>query len=141
VALPGLVIPSNWYYAALRDRARQATAFFEAHLRQHDLLMLPALPLPLPDWPSVTVGDPDFDVRQLLALYVYMGFVNYLGFPSLTIPIASDARGQPISAQFIARPYEEKTLLAFAARVEHERFGQDGFTRRFIQRHSPQLGG
>lgn len=131
VALPGLVIPADWYRAALQDRMQRARAFFAAHLQQHDLLMLPALPQPLPDRAVVTPGEPGFDVRQLLLLHSLMGFVNYLGFPSMVIPIASDARGLPISAQFIARPFEEQTLLAFANAVELERFGSDGFTRRF----------
>jgi aspartyl-tRNA(Asn)/glutamyl-tRNA(Gln) amidotransferase subunit A len=60
-----------------------------------------------------------------------MGFVNYLGFPAMVIPIAIDPRGLPISAQFIARPFQEQTLLTFANEVELERFGSDGFTRRF----------
>ena len=131
VALPGLAIPADWYQAALQDRMQRAHAFFSAHLQQHDLLMLPALPQPLPDRAVVTPGEPGFDVRQLLSLHSFMGFVNYLGFPAMVIPIASDVRGLPISAQFIARPFEEQTLLAFANAVELERFGSDGFTRRF----------
>jgi len=131
VALAGLAIPADWYRAALQDRAQRARAFLSAHLQQHDLLMLPALPQPLPDRAVVTLGEPGFDVRQLLSLHSFMGFVNYLGFPAMVIPIASDARGLPISAQFIARPFEEQTLLAFANAVELERFGSDGFTRRF----------
>ena len=62
--------------------------------------------------------------------------MNYLGFPSLVVPVASDAQGRPISAQFIGRPYEEQTLLAFADRIEHDRFGDDGFTRRFTSLQS-----
>lgn len=135
VALPGLAIPPDWYAAALNSRSFYAKAFFTAHLQQSDILMLPALPQPLPDWASVTVGNPHFDVKQLLALHAFMGFVNYLGFPSLVIPVASDARGRPISAQFIARPYEEQTLLAFAGHIQHQRFGSDGFTRRFTPLH------
>jgi aspartyl-tRNA(Asn)/glutamyl-tRNA(Gln) amidotransferase subunit A len=131
VALPGLVIPADWYRAALQDRMQRARAFFSAHLQQHDLLMLPALPQPLPDRAVVTPGEPGFDVRQLLSLHSFMGFVNYLGFPAMVIPIAIDPRGLPISAQFIARPFQEQTLLTFANEVELERFGSDGFTRRF----------
>lgn len=131
VALPGLAVPASWHRAALRDRMRHATSFFETHLRDHDILMLPALLRPLPQWSSVTPGAADFEPRQLLSLYSCMGFVNYLGFPSLVVPIAADAQGRPISAQFIGRPYEEQTLLAFADRIEHDRFGEDGFTRRF----------
>ena len=131
VALAGLVIPADWYRAALQDRTQRARTFLSAHLQQHDLLMLPALPQPLPDRAVVTPGEPGFDVRQLLSLHSFMGFINYLGFPALVIPIASDARGLPICAQFIARPFEEQTLLAFANAVELEHFGSDGFTRRF----------
>ncbi len=131
VALPGLVIPLHWYQAAVQDRSLRARAFFNAHLKDHDILMLPALPQPVPNWSAVTPGNNDFDVRQLLGLHNFMGWVNYLGFPSLVMPIASDARGLPISAQFIARPYEERTLLAFAEGLEIKRFGNSGITRHF----------
>lgn len=131
VALPGLVIPLEWYQAAVRDRSQRARAFFNAHLTEHDILMLPALPQPIPDWSVVSSGSNDFDVKQLLGLHRFMGWVNYLGFPSLVMPIASDARGLPISAQFIARPNEERTLLAFAAGLEIKHFGSNGITRHF----------
>lgn len=131
VALPGLVMPLDWYQAAVRDRGPRARAFFNAHLKDHDILMLPALPQPVPDWSVVTPGSTDFDVKQLLSLHSFMGWVNYLGFPSLVMPIASDARGLPICAQFIARPFEERTLLAFADGLEIKRFGHSGITRHF----------
>lgn len=131
VALPGLVMPLDWYQAALRDRGPRARAFFNVHLKDHDILMLPALPQPVPDWSAVTPGSAEFDVKQLLSLHSFMGWVNYLGFPSLVMPIASDARGLPISAQFIARPFQERTLLAFAEGLEIKRFGNSGITRHF----------
>jgi Asp-tRNA(Asn)/Glu-tRNA(Gln) amidotransferase A subunit family amidase len=131
VALPGLVMPLGWYQAAVRDRGLRARAFFNAHLKEHDILMLPALPQPVPDWSAVTPGSTEFDVKQLLSLHSFMGWVNYLGFPSLVMPIASDARGLPICAQFIARPFEERTLLAFADGLEIKRFGHSGITRHF----------
>jgi Asp-tRNA(Asn)/Glu-tRNA(Gln) amidotransferase A subunit family amidase len=60
-----------------------------------------------------------------------MGWVNYLGFPSLVMPIASDARGLPISAQFVARPHAERSLLSFAEGLEIKHFGNSGITRHF----------
>jgi Asp-tRNA(Asn)/Glu-tRNA(Gln) amidotransferase A subunit family amidase len=134
VALAGLAIPHEWYGAALAGRAGRARAFVEEHLRLHDMLLLPALPHPVPDWRTVSVGSPDFEARQLLALHRYMGFVNYLGFPSLVIPIARDTRGLPISVQLIARPFHERTLLAFAGTVEARRFGAGGFTHPFFSK-------
>ncbi|RYX94293.1 MAG: amidase [Comamonadaceae bacterium] len=123
VALPGLVIPRDWYDASLADRARQLRLFVSDQLGDHDLLLLPALPQPVPDRDTVTPGRPGFDVRQLLALHRHMGFVNYLGCPSMVIPVARDARGLPISVQVLARPFHERDLLAFAAQVETRLFG------------------
>jgi aspartyl-tRNA(Asn)/glutamyl-tRNA(Gln) amidotransferase subunit A len=55
-----------------------------------------------------------FQPRQLLGLHRFMGFVNYLGFPALVLPVARDARGRPICVQALARPYHEHTLLRVA---------------------------
>ena len=132
VALAGLVIPPAWYSAALADRGRHTQMFAQAHLRSHDLLVLPALPHPVPNWNLVVTDSPNFDVKQLLALHAYMGFVNYLGFPSLVFPIASDARGLPISVQVLAKPFHEADLLAFAEKFELRRFGVNGFTEQFL---------
>jgi aspartyl-tRNA(Asn)/glutamyl-tRNA(Gln) amidotransferase subunit A len=131
VAMMGLVLPEPWYHAALRDRSKRAIAFVNDYLFDADILMLPALPQPVPDWTRVCVGHPDFDVREFLALHSFMGFVNYLGFPSLVMPIARDERGMPISAQFIARPFQERILLSLANRFELEHFGNNGLTRHF----------
>lgn len=133
VALAGLVIPEAWYRAALADRARRTTAFVKEHLRVHDVLLIPALPQPVPDWRVVSPGDPQFDVGRLLALHRYMGFVNYLGCPSVVIPIARDVRGMPISVQLVAKPFHERDLLAFASAVEVHRFGTGGFTKHFCR--------
>jgi Asp-tRNA(Asn)/Glu-tRNA(Gln) amidotransferase A subunit family amidase len=132
VALAGLVIPADWYRAALADRARRAHAFVDQNLSCHDLLILPALPDPLPDWTTVSPGNPDFQVRKLLGLHRYMAFANYLGCPSLVMPIASDARGLPISVQVVARPFHERSLLAFASMVENRLYGSHGITSSFL---------
>ena len=118
VALPGLVMPADWHSAALADRARQVTNFVQQQLRAVDVLVMPALPAPVPDWQTVTLGHATFDVRQLLALHRFMGFINYLGLPALVVPIARDARGMPISVQLVGRPFHELTLLRLAAQIE-----------------------
>ncbi|MBI2727944.1 MAG: amidase [Polaromonas sp.] len=133
VALAGLVIPPQWYHAALADRGRHAQMFVQEHFQGHDLLVMPALPQPVPDWRAVAADSPGFDVRQLLALHSHMGFVNYLGFPSMVFPIARDSRGMPISVQVLARPFHEADLLAFAEQVELRRFGVNGFTEHFLK--------
>jgi Asp-tRNA(Asn)/Glu-tRNA(Gln) amidotransferase A subunit family amidase len=136
VALPGLAIPGDWHAAALADRARRCRAFVDAHLREHQILLLPALAEPVPDWQVVALECERFEPRQLLALYRYMGFVNYLGLPALLLPVAADRQGMPISVQLIARPFHERLLLEFAHALERDRFGPEGITRAFLSKGS-----
>lgn len=131
VALPGLVMPAEWLAAALADRARRLRDFMHAHFKAHDILVLPALPAPIPDWQAVTPGEPAFDVRRLLALHRFMGFVNFLGLPALAVPVALDARGLPISVQLVGRPFHELTLLRFAAQIETQHFRMEGVPPSF----------
>ncbi len=67
-----------------------------------------------------------FNGRALAALYALMPFINYLGLPALVFPLGSDRQGRPVSVQAVGRPGAEITLLAFAYRVERERFGNEG---------------
>jgi Asp-tRNA(Asn)/Glu-tRNA(Gln) amidotransferase A subunit family amidase len=60
-------------------------------------------------------------------LHRFMGFVNYLGFPALVCPVATDSRGLPICVQALARPFHEHALLRFAAEATRQRFGEGGF--------------
>ncbi len=131
IALPGVVIPDAWLAVARSERARWLRSFVSAQLADCDVFMLPALANPVPDMDSVTPGHTRFDAKQLLGLYRYMGFANYLGLPAIVFPIAADARGMPISVQLVARPFHEHTLLAFAGAVQSQRFDGASFTRRF----------
>jgi Asp-tRNA(Asn)/Glu-tRNA(Gln) amidotransferase A subunit family amidase len=122
IALAGLVMPDDWLWGALEDRPRRTHDFVRQHLMDHDVFVAPALAAPIPDWSQVIPGQPAFESKQLLALHRYMGFVNYLGLPSLVVPIASDRRGLPISVQLIGRPFSERRLLAAARAIESSGF-------------------
>lgn len=122
VALAGLVIPRPWYEAAIACRAQHVRDFVRKHLEGHDILMVPALSTPIPDWNEVMPGNALFNVRQLLGLHRFMGFVNYLGLPALLVPVATDKRGLPISVQLIGRPFHELDLLKYARKIESQHF-------------------
>lgn len=111
----GLAMPTAWYDAALALRGTWTARFVAQVFAHADVLVLPALPHGVPDWPVVQVGEPRFDARQLLALHQFMGFINYLGLPALHLPIARDAKGRPIGLQLVGRPFAELQLLALAA--------------------------
>jgi len=132
VALAGLVMPHHWHKAALADRARRTREFVAQHLSDHDVFMAPALPDPIADWADVTPGHAAFNARLLLGMHRYMSFVNYLGLPSLVMPVANDARGMPISVQLVARPFHENLLLGFAHQLELRLFGTHGVAQQFF---------
>jgi len=121
IVLGGLALPRDWHGAALHARSGALRDFVAVHFSDADVLMLPALPRPVPDWRRVAPGNEQFQVRELLALHRYMGFVNYLGLPALVLPVACDANGRPVSVQLLARPHHEADLLSFAARLESTR--------------------
>jgi aspartyl-tRNA(Asn)/glutamyl-tRNA(Gln) amidotransferase subunit A len=79
-----------------------------------DFLIMPSLADTVPDWQTVEIGLPTFDRAALFAMHRYMGFVNYLGLPSLNLPIGRDERGRAICVQVLARPFAEHQLLNFA---------------------------
>jgi len=117
VALPGVAIPDAWHSAGKAARAGHARAFAARYFGDKDVLLLPALPAPVPDWDLVDTRSAAFQGRALLGLHRYMGFVNYLGFPALVLPVGRDARGRPICVQILARPLHELTVLHFAGEV------------------------
>lgn len=127
LAVPGLAIADDWAEGLRQRRSGHLRAFVASHLEAYDLILLPAFTSPVPDVAQVSPGDPRFEGRRLLDLYRLMGFVNYLGLPSVVFPIGTDERGLPVSVQAIARPYEDATLLAWAGWHELRMYGDQGF--------------
>jgi aspartyl-tRNA(Asn)/glutamyl-tRNA(Gln) amidotransferase subunit A len=127
VTMPGIAIPPEWVAQARARRNACAKAFVDDCLSDADLLLVPALPRGIPDWTVVHTRSPQFDPRELLALYRWMPFVNYLGFPAIVFPVGSDRRNRPVCIQAIARPYHESTLLSLAYQIERARHGTAGF--------------
>ena len=120
-------MPPAWLPSALAVRCAELRRFCQTHLPAGSVLLMPALPHPVPDWQTVHPGQSGFVVRELLALHRCMGFINYLGLPALVLPIAKDSRGLPISVQLVGRPFHEHELLAVAAQLQERRFGSAGF--------------
>jgi aspartyl-tRNA(Asn)/glutamyl-tRNA(Gln) amidotransferase subunit A len=118
VVAPGAVLPAHWYRAALATRADTLRRFVARHFADADLLLVPALPICIPDWDTVHTDAPRFAPRTLVALHRWMSWVNYLGLPAIVFPIGTDSRGRPISVQIIGRPGGEAALLALAHELE-----------------------
>lgn len=124
---PGVAVPALWHLEALARRDAHRNQLVSECFADADIVLLPAMTKTLPDWAQVHTESASFDAQRLLAMHLWMPFVNYVGLPSVVFPIGRDARNHPVSVQAIARPYQEHTLLAFAYRHERERYGENGF--------------
>ena len=114
IGLLGLGLPQSWYEESIQSRTFLLENFVNQHFGEADFLITPSLADTVPDWQTVQIGHSTFDRAALFAMHRYMGFVNYLGLPSLNLPIGRDAQGRAICVQVLARPYAEHQLLNFA---------------------------
>jgi aspartyl-tRNA(Asn)/glutamyl-tRNA(Gln) amidotransferase subunit A len=64
----------------------------------------------------VDIGGQQHGVRA--AVTRLTGPTNLTGFPSLSVPCASNAAGLPVGAQLIGRPFDEATLYRFGHAYE-----------------------
>lgn len=128
----GLVAPIEWVHYAQRARSQFVHAFVDTHLKHTDILITPAYAYSIPDVNEVTLKAPQFNARKRVGLHQFTSFVNYLGLPALVMPIARDAMGKPVSIQLIAKPFHERTLIAYATHIENLIFGEKGILPSFF---------
>ena len=114
-ASTGLAIPAAVYLEALQLRIPLLQRFVERVFSRCDVLLTPTLPIPVPRRDETDVGA-GASLWQILSRLVHCTApFNYLGLPAITVPAGLDARGLPMGAQYVARPYAESTLLRVAA--------------------------
>jgi len=114
-ASTGLAIPAAVYLEALQLRIPLLQRFVESVFSRCDVLLTPTLPIPVPRRDETDVGA-GASLWQILSRLVHCTApFNYLGLPAITVPAGLDARGLPMGAQYVARPYAEATLLRVAA--------------------------
>jgi aspartyl-tRNA(Asn)/glutamyl-tRNA(Gln) amidotransferase subunit A len=110
----GLHIPAARYLEALAIRGKVTAGFVGTVFADIDVLVMPVLAFPVPtiaetdieasaDIPNVVAG-----VTQLTRPF------NYLGLPSLALPVGFDGNGVPIALQLIGRPFNESLLFRLA---------------------------
>lgn len=114
-ASTGLAIPGAAYLEALRLRPLLLARFVREVFGRCDLLFTPTLPIPVPRRDETDVGAGSGLWEILSKLVHCTAPFNYLGLPAIAVPAGLDARGLPLSAQFVGRPFAEATLLRVAA--------------------------
>lgn len=122
----GLSVPEQWWLQALSRRSAYLAEFSAQAFDEVDVLLAVLQVESLPSVDEVYLGEANFKVAKLLGLHRYCGWVNYLGLPSLAMPVGLDHQGRPVSIQLIAKPFHEPQLLAVAARIQNEIHGEQG---------------
>lgn len=115
--LLGTFVLSSGYYNAYYIKAQKARAYakakYERILSECDLIFMPVAPRT-----AYKFGD----LKDPLEAYlsdIYTISVNLAGLPAISVPVAKDADGLNVSAQLIAKAWDEKTLLEGALSLEN----------------------
>ena len=115
--LLGTFVLSSGYYDAYYIKAQKARAYakakYELILSECDLIFMPVAPRT-----AYKFGD----LKDPLEAYlsdIYTISVNLAGLPAISVPVAKEADGLNVSAQLIAKAWDEKTLLEGALSLEN----------------------
>ena len=115
--LLGTFVLSSGYYDAYYIKAQKARAYakakYERILSECDLIFMPVAPRT-----AYKFGD----LKDPLEAYlsdIYTISANLAGLPAISVPVAKDADGLNVSAQLIAKAWDEKTLLEGALSLEN----------------------
>ena len=111
---PGLHVPAVRYLEALQMRAKILHEFLHGTMQELDVLVCPTMPIPVPTRDEADVETPGKVFGVVTALTPLVRPFNYLGLPSLTMPIGVDRAGMPIGVQLVGRPFAEARLLSVA---------------------------
>ncbi len=114
---PGLVIPAQRYLEALALRARMLEEFLATVMADADVLICPAVPIPVPTRQEADMEGAGRVFPVVAALTRLTRPFSYLGLPVLTVPIGLDRNAMPVAAQLVGRPFGEARLLSLGARL------------------------
>lgn len=117
--LAGALLPAAWVNQAQRVRA-QARATMRALLRNWDILLAPATPVP-----ATPIGQELLELDgQSVPLRPSMGLftqpISCIGLPVVAAPVQGMAGALPIGVQLIGAPWTEAVLFRAAAALERE---------------------
>ena len=118
----GLQVKEADYQAALAARDGILATMLSTLFDRHDILITPVWNFPIPTLTDTDCNQNPENSSMLLGFLRQAGRnvrpFSYLGLPALTLPIARDTQGLPISIQLVGRPFADFDLLSFAEKIE-----------------------
>src|SRR5215207_2503531 len=108
------------FYAKAQNLARLATAAYDEVLAEHDLLVMPTLPLKATPLPSADAPLEEY-VSRALEMIPNTAPFDVTGHPAMNVPCAM-SDGLPVGMMLVARHGDEATILRAADAFEREIF-------------------
>ena len=114
----GLSTTNEQLARALAESGRLRDEFIDRYLCSAAVAVLPVMPIRTPRIDEVDPASPRFTARTLYALSRLTRFVNYLGLPTLAIPVGFDDRNMPVGLQLVGTPNSEAVLLQIGEKFQ-----------------------
>lgn len=110
----GYAIPGPWYVEALSRRGPLLRQFCAEAFAGHDIVATPTLRMRVPTLAETDIDADSANWARHMAVSANTRPFNYLGIPTVSIPVGFDDRGLPIGMQLSARPFGEGRALQVA---------------------------
>ena len=110
----GLAFPGVSYLEAMRWRGPTLAAHLAA-VAGVDAVIAPVAPVAAPTIAESDVGTAPDAEAVIQRLTRFTRPINYLGLPSLAVPVGFTRGGLPVGMQLIGRAFDEATLLRIGA--------------------------
>jgi aspartyl-tRNA(Asn)/glutamyl-tRNA(Gln) amidotransferase subunit A len=110
----GLAIPGVSYLEAMRWRGPALAAHLAA-VAGVDAVISPVAPVAAPTIAESDIGNSPGAEAVIQRLTRFTRTINYLGLPSLAIPVGFTPAGLPVGMQLIGRSFDEAMLLRIGA--------------------------
>jgi len=114
----GTFVLSSGYYDAYYRRAQQVRRLIHDEMVRAfddvDLLLAPTTPTP-----AFKLGEKASDPLSMYLSDIFTAAANLAGIPAVAVPAGTDPQtGLPVGVQFMARHFDEVTMLKAAAAIE-----------------------
>ena len=116
--LVGLGVSATLYVQALQARSRLLDELLRETFSKCDVLQVPVLKRPVPTAAETDVAGSAAMPEVLGQIVATTRPLNYLGLPSLVVPIGFTRNCLPQGMQLIARPFREDVLFRVGATYE-----------------------
>ena len=117
---PGFKWSASEYLEAIEDRFKIRNEFIELAFDGCDLIHIPAVSVQTPSIEESTRGNVSEILASVSKLTHATRAINYLGLPSISVPIGFTSLNMPIAMQLVAKSFDEALILRVADQYQDQ---------------------